>query len=218
VGFANDRTLNFRVTVRDHQRPGGGVGNADTRLTIDPAAGPFLVTSQGSEATLDGGTEQSITWNVAGTSVPPIGATEVKISLSTDGGWTYPHVLAAATANDGSATVTLPDVSSEAARIKIEAVGNVFFDLSDADLALRDSHQQLAALLEASTGVGPGGSLAAKARVAAAKWAAGNLAGACDSLQAYLDELADQTGKSVTPAKAAELRALATQIMDVIGC
>jgi hypothetical protein len=218
VGFLNDRTLNFRVTVRDHQRPGGGVGNADTRLTIDPAAGPFLVTSQGSEATLDGGTEQSITWNVAGTSVPPIGATEVKISLSTDGGWTYPHVLAAATANDGSATVTLPDVSSEAARIKIEAVGNVFFDLSDADLALRDSHQQLAALLEASTGVGPGGSLAAKARVAAAKWAAGNLAGACDSLQAYLDELADQTGKSVTPAKAAELRALATQIRDVIGC
>ena len=218
VGFLNDRTLNFRVTVRDHQRPGGGVGNADTRLTIDPAAGPFLVTSQGSEATLDGGTEQTITWNVAGTSVAPIAATEVKISLSTDGGWTYPHVLAAATPNDGAATVTLPDVSSEAARIKIEAVGNVFFDLSDADLALRDSHQQLAALLEASTGVGPGGSLAAKVRVAAAKWAVGNLAAACDSLVAYLDELEDQTGKSVTPAQAAELRALATQIMAVIGC
>ena len=218
VGFANDRTLNFRVTVRDHQRPGGGVGSADTRLTIDPAAGPFLVTSQGSESTLDGGTDQSITWNVAGTSVAPIGATEVKISLSTDGGWTYPHVLAAATPNDGAATVTLPDVSSEAARIKIEAVGNVFFDLSDADLTLRDSHEQLAALLEASAGLGPGGSLAAKVRVAATKWAAGNLAGACDSLQGYLDELADQTGKSVTPAQAAELRALATQIMDVIGC
>ena len=218
VGFLNDRTLNFRVTVRDHQRPGGGVGNADTRLTIDPAAGPFLVTSQGSEATLDGGTEQTVTWEVAGTAAAPIGATQVRISLSTDGGWTYPHVLAAATANDGSADVTLPDVPSDAARIKIEAVGNVFFDLSDADLTVRDSHQQLAALLEASRGIGPGGSLAAKVRIAAAKWAAGNLAGACDSLQAYLDELADQTGKSVTPAKAAELAALATQIRAVIGC
>jgi hypothetical protein len=114
--------------------------------------------------------------------------------------------------------VTLPDASAEAARIKVEAVGNVFFDLSDADLTLRDSHEQLAALLDASAGVGPGGSLAAKARVAAAKWAAGNLAGACDSLAAYLEELADQTGKTVTPAQAAELAALATQIRAVIGC
>jgi hypothetical protein len=103
-------------------------------------------------------------------------------------------------------------------QIRVEAVGNVFFDLSDADLTLRDSHEQLAALLEASAGVGSGGSLAAKARVAAAKWAAGNLAGACDSLAAYLEELADQTGKTVTPAQAAELAALAMQIRAVIGC
>ena len=56
--------------------------------------------------------------------------------MSTDGGATYPHVLAESTPNDGSADVTLPNAAALKARIKVKAVGNVFFDLSDADLAI----------------------------------------------------------------------------------
>jgi hypothetical protein len=131
VGFAVDRTLNFRVTARDGNPGAGGIGSANTRLTVEEKAGPFLVTSHGSPATLRGGTAQTVTWDVAGTATGPVNATQVKISLL--GG----EVLAAATANDGSETVMLPNVAATKARIKVEAVGNVFFDVSDADLVIQ---------------------------------------------------------------------------------
>jgi hypothetical protein len=87
--------------------------------------------------TYKGGSTQNITWNPANTNIAPVGASNVKISLSTDGGKTYPHVLAATTANDGSEPVTLPNVGTTQARVKIEGVGNVFFDISNADFAIQ---------------------------------------------------------------------------------
>src|SRR5207244_506921 len=103
-----DRTLNFRLTARDARLGGGGVGHADTKLTLAPLAGPFLVTSQNVPQTVYAGAPQSVTWDVAGTSSPPVNALQVKISLSTDGGATFPYVLTAATPNDGSERVVLP--------------------------------------------------------------------------------------------------------------
>ena len=136
VGFLGDRTLSFRLTARDGNPGAGGVGSADTKLTLAQFAGPFLVTSQAAPATLRGGTAQTVTWNVAGTDAAPVSTSAVKISLSTDGGATYPHVLAESTPNDGSADVTLPNAAALKARIKVKAIGNVFFDVSDADLAI----------------------------------------------------------------------------------
>ena len=63
-------------------------------------------------------------------------APNVKISLSTDGGLTFPTVLAARTPNDGSQVVALPNISTTTARIKVEAVGNYFFDINDADFTI----------------------------------------------------------------------------------
>ena len=137
VGFLSDRTLNFRLTVRDGNPGAGGLGSADTRLTLAPDAGPFLVTSQAAPATVRGGTTQAVTWDVAGTDLAPVNAADVRISLSTDGGATYPHVLVAATPNDGAADVTLPNLPAAEARIKVAAVGNVFFDVSDADVTIQ---------------------------------------------------------------------------------
>jgi hypothetical protein len=136
VGFLGDRTLNFRLTARDGRPGGGGVGSADTKLTLASLAGPFVVTSQGVPQTLYGGSPQVVTWDVAGTASPPVNAAQVKISLSTDGGATFPYVLAAATDNDGSASVVLPNVVASRSRIKVEAVGNVFFDVSHTDLPI----------------------------------------------------------------------------------
>ncbi|MEV6375038.1 M12 family metallo-peptidase [Micromonospora musae] len=137
VGVGNDRTLHFKLTARDGRPGGGGVGSADVAVALAPDAGPFLVTSQGSAAVLDGGSAQTVTWDVAGTDAAPVNAGQVRISLSADGGATFPHVLAEAVPNTGSAAVTLPNVATSKARIRVEAVGNVFFDLNDADVTIR---------------------------------------------------------------------------------
>jgi hypothetical protein len=122
-------SLNFRLTARDGR---GGLSSADTQLVLAPEAGPFLVTSLNTATTVEAGAAQTVTWSVANTNVAPVGVDNVKISLSADGGKTWPHTLAASTPNDGSASVTLPVLATTAARIKVEAIGNVFFDVSNA--------------------------------------------------------------------------------------
>jgi hypothetical protein len=136
VGFLSDRTLTFRLTARDGKAGGGGLGFAETKVTVAPLAGPFRVTSQDVAQVVYGTTRQNVTWDVAGTDVSPINVANVKISLSTDGGLTYPTVLAESTPNDGAHEVTFPSVNATRARIKVEAIGNVFFDVSHADFSL----------------------------------------------------------------------------------
>jgi hypothetical protein len=58
----------------------------------------------------------------------------VNILLSTDGGATFPTLLAAATANDGSQDITVPASPGSTCRVKVEAVGNIFFDISNTTL------------------------------------------------------------------------------------
>ncbi len=136
VPYGSLNNLNFRVTVRDGFPGGGGTATADVELVLDPAAGPFLVTSRSAAGTPAlAVTPEVVSWDVAGTSGAEM-APQVRISLSTDGGRTYPHVLSQSTANDGSESVVLPNVATTAARIKVEAVDNYFFDVNDADFAI----------------------------------------------------------------------------------
>ena len=128
--------LHFRLTARDGNPAGGGIGNDDTTLSLAPGAGPFRVTSQAEATTADAGAPLTVTWSVAGTSAAPIGAADVRIKLSTDGGQTFPEVLSASTPNDGTQEVALPPVTTTQGRIRVEAIGNVFFDVSRADLAI----------------------------------------------------------------------------------
>jgi hypothetical protein len=129
------RTLSFRATVRDVQATGVGVAIDNIVFSV-AAAGPFLVTSPNTAVNWPGGTAQTVTWNVAGTDAAPISCANVNILLSTDGGYTWPTVLASGTPNDGSELVTLPLVITTTARIKVEAVGNVFFDLSNLNFTI----------------------------------------------------------------------------------
>jgi trimeric autotransporter adhesin len=138
VGFAginaSPARLNFRLTARDGR---GGVGSAETVLTLASAAGPFLLTAPTTAVTLDGATRTTVSWAVAGTDVAPVSTANVRITLSADGGATWPFVLAASTPNDGSQAVTLPNVATTQARVRVEAIGNVFFDVSKANFAIR---------------------------------------------------------------------------------
>ena len=98
--------------------------------------GVFSVTSQGDGQLYLAGSEQAISWQVAGTDASPILAESVNISLSVDGGLTYPHVLAENVSNDGSHNVTIPDVVSDAARVRVEPASNIFYAINTRNFAV----------------------------------------------------------------------------------
>lgn len=124
--------MHFRLVARDGRAAGGGTAYDEVALTVDKTTGPFRVTSNASPASVLGGSTQAVTWTANTAAL----AANVRISLSTDGGLTFGTVLAASTPNDGSEPVTLPTTPAAAARIKVEAVGNYFFDVSHADLTI----------------------------------------------------------------------------------
>lgn len=137
------RTMNFRVTVRDNRAGGGAIVDGQSAVTVNAAAGPFQITTQNSRpsdftpaVTWPGGTAQTVTWDVANTTAAPISTANVKISLSTDGGLTFPTVLLATTPNDGTEQITVPNTPTTTARIKVEAVGNIYFDINDANFTI----------------------------------------------------------------------------------
>ncbi len=135
------RTLNFRLTVRDNapfssntlSPEVGQTSFADVVITVSGTSGPFAVTAPNTAVSWGVGTTQNVTWSVGSTDLAPINVVNVKISLSTDGGQTFPIVLAETTPNDGTHPVVIPNNIGNTARIKIEAIGNIFFDISNAN-------------------------------------------------------------------------------------
>ena len=139
------RTMKFRLTVRDNHAGGGGIvtggngcqtGYTGVYSVTTVGTNPFAVTVPNGGESYPGGSTQTVTWNVVGTDVAPVGVANVMISLSTDGGLTFPTIISASTANDGSEAVTIPAVTSTTARIKVEAIGNIFFDISNANFTI----------------------------------------------------------------------------------
>jgi hypothetical protein len=134
--IATERNLSFRFLVRDNRVGGGGTRDDDMQVTIPANTGPFLVTIPNTAVSWGAATTQTVTWSVNNTNLAPISCLNVKISLSYDGGLTFPEVLAASTPNDGTHDVVLPANTSTTARIKVEAVGNIFFDISNVNFAI----------------------------------------------------------------------------------
>lgn len=141
------RDLNFRLTVNDNHKfnyngsniNASGINSDDVKVTVFNTGTPFSVTSQSTNVAYTGGSNQTITWQVGGTSLTPINTAQVKITLSADGGVSFPIVLAAATANDGSQSVTIPNINTTAARIKVEAIDNYFFDINSQDFTINQN-------------------------------------------------------------------------------
>ncbi|MFT5191610.1 MAG: hypothetical protein ACI9DF_004572 [Verrucomicrobiales bacterium] len=129
------RSLNFRATVRDNSSASGGSACDDTVLTVVDTGAAFAVTAPNGGQTWTGGSSQNITWNVAGTTGNSINASQVDIYFSADGGLTFPLFIAT-TANDGSEGVTVPNVDTTAARIKVQANAHIFFDITDNDFTV----------------------------------------------------------------------------------
>ncbi|MGB1249169.1 MAG: reprolysin-like metallopeptidase [Candidatus Promineifilaceae bacterium] len=130
-----DQTLTFRATVRDNVANGGGVASDDMQVMVEDGAGPFRVTSHASNATLPVGAT-TVTWDVANTNLAPVNCTAVDIAFSSDGGATFPFVLATSTSNDGTESVTLPNTSTTQGRIQVKCSNNIFFDINKGSLTL----------------------------------------------------------------------------------
>jgi Metallo-peptidase family M12B Reprolysin-like/Secretion system C-terminal sorting domain/Fibronectin type III domain/Bacterial pre-peptidase C-terminal domain len=135
------RTLNFRLTVRDNSAyvPGVKIGQTaftDVAVTVTNTSGPFAVTAPNTAVSWQAGTNATVTWSVNGTNAGSVNCANVNILLSTDGGQTFPIVLASATPNDGSQVITVPSSPGNSNRVKVESVGNVFFDISNANFTI----------------------------------------------------------------------------------
>ena len=133
------RTINFRLTARDNKVGGGGYGYSTVGFSVNNAAGPFLVSSPNTAVSWDGLSSQTVTWNVANTNTSPVNCTNVKITLSIDGGLTFPITVVASTPNDGSEVITLPNNPTSTARIKVEAADNIFFDISNVNFTINNA-------------------------------------------------------------------------------
>lgn len=132
------RDLTFRCTVRDYRPEGGGTVYDEVKFKATETAGPFLVTHPNATGlSFEGGKDVTITWNVANTDNNLVNCQEVDIYLSTDGGNTYPTLLLSSTPNVGEAVVSMPLITSNTARIRVQAAENIFFDISDSNFSIQ---------------------------------------------------------------------------------
>jgi subtilisin-like proprotein convertase family protein len=130
------RTMNFRLTAYDRRANGGCTHQQDMTVTTVAGVGPFVVTVPSATGiTYSPGSTQTVTWNVANTTASPVSCANVDILVSTDGGLTY-TLLLSNTPNDGSQSVTMPNITTTTARIMVRSVGNIFFDISDNNFSL----------------------------------------------------------------------------------
>lgn len=136
------RDLTFRLTARDNRLNGGGVGYKEVAFQAFEGAGPFAVSvPNASNVKWVEGDYVKIEWSVNNTNKPPVQCEKVNILLSTNAGNAYTTLLAD-TPNDGLEYVKVPDLPAAiytAARIRINAANNIFFDVNDRNFRIEAS-------------------------------------------------------------------------------
>lgn len=128
------RKMNFRITVRDNHPAGGHTAQDDMVITVANDAGPFSVANPG--APWRAGSWQIVSWDVANTDKTPVNCKTVNIRLSTDGGYNYPITLASGVPNTGKHCVLVPNITTTQARLLVESVGNIFFDINNGNFSI----------------------------------------------------------------------------------
>jgi subtilisin-like proprotein convertase family protein len=146
------RTLNFVLTTRDNFVGAGQTSSDATRITVNAVAGPFLVTSPNAFLSWQAGTNQIVTWDVAGTTGNSVNAPYVDIYLSMDGGFTYPILLASQVPNDGQETITIPNQLGSTNRIMVKGNNHVFYDISNANFVIGAASQTFAVAFDGTVG------------------------------------------------------------------
>ena len=130
------RDLNFSVIVRDNVAGGGQTKSDLMKVTVSSATGPFIMTSPNTNVSWTAGSNRNVTWTVAGTDANDVNCKFVDIYLSTNGGTTFPVLLASKVPNDGSETVTMPNITGTTNRIMVRGHKQIFFDVSNSNFSL----------------------------------------------------------------------------------
>lgn len=130
------RVLNFSVTVRDNKAGGGQTASDLMKVTVNGTAGPFVITAPNTVVSWAAGSTQTVTWNVAGTTANGVNTAYVDIYLSTNGGSSFPTLLASKVPNDGSETISVPNSVGTQNRIMVKGYNNIFYDLSNTNFTI----------------------------------------------------------------------------------
>lgn len=130
------RDLNFSLTVRDNNATLGQTATDLMKVTVNGTAGPFVLNIPNTNVSWQAGTNQTVTWNVAGTDINGINAKFVDIYLSTDSGNNFSTLLASKVPNDGSEIITIPNTPGTTNRIMVRGWDNIFYDVSNTNFTI----------------------------------------------------------------------------------
>jgi hypothetical protein len=132
-----NNTNRIQVTARD---PSGNVGSdvSNVNFTITDGSAPVVnVSAPDGGETWGIGTSQTITWSATDN----VAVTTVDLAYSTNGGSTFPNVIATGIANTGSRAWTIPNTASTTARVRViarDAAGNTARDSSALNFTIAD--------------------------------------------------------------------------------
>ncbi|GEN66283.1 reprolysin-like metallopeptidase [Chryseobacterium rhizosphaerae] len=122
------RVLNYAVTVRDQNPQRPMVSSSTTSVTVGND-GPFKFNGLTTSSVLYNDAVNTIYWDVANTNTAPYNVAAVKIDYTTDNGITWAD-LVTATPNTGNYNVQMPGSLSGTVKLRISAVGSIFYAIS----------------------------------------------------------------------------------------
>jgi hypothetical protein len=123
------RSYTFGLSLRDPSLTKGVSLNTTTVIVVENT-NAFNISSVIANQSFTAGTPFELKWNVGNTDKSPINTEKVDILLSIDNGLTFPYVLAKNTNNDGSQTISFPNIQTNVARLKIQPTNNIYFSIT----------------------------------------------------------------------------------------
>ncbi|HTO15041.1 MAG TPA: zinc-dependent metalloprotease [Edaphocola sp.] len=133
------RAYKFAYNAREVRNDGWGAVNSSdvfTNISVTSTAGPFVVLYPSVGDSIKKDDNNTIYWDVANTNLSPVNCATVDVYLSIDGGETFPIILASAIPNTGNAVISIPDLETNTARIKIKGSNNIFFNISKGNVVI----------------------------------------------------------------------------------
>lgn len=124
------RTLHYAVTVRDENAMRPMLSSLETTVTVGND-GPFKFNGLTPSTVLYNNAANVIEWEVANTNAAPYNVANVKIDYTSDNGNTWTDLIAS-TPNNGSYTLQMPSGLTGPIKLRISAIGNIFYAVSPA--------------------------------------------------------------------------------------